>query len=111
MAGRSQRPVALVTGASRQCGIGAAIALALADDGWDVATTYWRPYDATMAWGSDPREVALLDGQLRERGAATRAVEADLADPSTPARVFDAVEATLGPITALVLVHCHSVDS
>ena len=41
------RPLALVTGASRRKGIGAAIALELARAGWDVATTFWRAYDET----------------------------------------------------------------
>ena len=47
------RPVVLVTGASRQRGIGSAVALRLARDGWDVAITYWRGYDQRMPWGSD----------------------------------------------------------
>jgi 3-oxoacyl-[acyl-carrier protein] reductase len=108
---RTSRPVALVTGASRRRGIAAAIALGLAASGWDVATTYWRTYDATMPWGSDPEDVEQLDMHLRARGAATAPVEADLADVTAPARVFDTVEAALGPVTALVLAHCHSVDS
>jgi 3-oxoacyl-[acyl-carrier protein] reductase len=100
-----------VTGASRQRGIAAAIALGLAASGWDVATTYWRAYDATMPWGSDPKDVEQLATHLRARGAATVPVEADLADVTAPARVFDTVEATLGPVSALVLAHCHSVAS
>lgn len=35
-------------------GIGASIVTTLARSGWDVATTYWRPYDVSMPWGSDP---------------------------------------------------------
>ncbi len=50
MTAQMARPVALVTGASRQRGIAAALARGLAQSGWDVATTYWRPYDATMPW-------------------------------------------------------------
>jgi 3-oxoacyl-[acyl-carrier protein] reductase len=105
------RPVALVTGASRLRGIAAAIALGLAASGWDVATTYWRPYDTTMAWGSDPEDIVQIDERLRAHGASTAAIEADLADVAAPARVFDAVEARLGQVTALVIAHCHSVDS
>jgi 3-oxoacyl-[acyl-carrier protein] reductase len=107
----TSRPVALVTGASRRRGIAAAIALGLAAAGWDVATTYWRAYDATMPWGSDAQDVEQLDRQLRASGAATALIEADLADITTPPRVFDTIEAALGPVTALVLAHCHSVAS
>lgn len=105
------RHLALVTGASRRSGIGAAIAVHLARDGWDVATTFWRAYDGTMPWGSNPSDVGWLQEQLAACGAKTAAVEADLSLVETPARIFDAVEQAIGPITALVLAHCHGVDS
>lgn len=105
------RAVALVTGVSRRAGIGAAIARALARDGWDVATTGWRPYDATMPWGRDSAEGPALHAALAPSGARTVAVDADLAAVDAPARVFDAVETALGPVTALVLSHCHDVES
>ncbi len=108
--GRS-RPLALVTGASRRKGIGAAIALSLARDGWDVATTFWRAYDETMRWGSDPADAHWLHGQLVALGAKTASVEADLSLVETPAYIFDTVERAIGTVTALVLSHCHSVDS
>ncbi|MDT0482162.1 MULTISPECIES: SDR family oxidoreductase [Streptomyces] len=105
------RPLALITGVGRTVGIGAGIAQRLAGSGWDIAFTYWNPYDARMAWGTEPDATEAIEAILSERGAATAAIEADLADPDTPARVFDEVERRLGPVTALVMSHCESVDS
>ncbi len=107
----SHRPIALITGASRTVGIGAAIALTLAQSGWDVATTFWRPYDGSMPWGSNPEEVAALRADLEHFGARTTAVEADLSLVESAARIFDVVERDLGAVTALVMSHCYSVDS
>ena len=109
--GDGSRPLALVTGASRRKGIAAAIALSLARDGWDVATTFWRAYDERMPWGSDPADVGWLREHLEATGAKTVAIEADLRLVETPAYIFDAVESAIGPITALVLSHAESVDS
>ncbi|WP_020138229.1 SDR family oxidoreductase [Streptomyces sp. 351MFTsu5.1] len=105
------RPLALITGVGRTVGIGAGIAQQLAASGWDIAFTCWNPYDARMPWGTEPGATATIEGLLAERGAATAAIEADLAEPGTPARVFDEVEHRLGPVTALVMSHCESVDS
>ena len=44
------RPAALITGAGRLNGIAAGIATRLADDGWDLALSWWRPYDAEQSW-------------------------------------------------------------
>ncbi len=106
-----QRPVALVTGASRAIGIGASIAAALAESGWNVGLTYWRPYDAAMPWGSNAEEITLLQAKLKSFGAKTTAIETDLSLIESPARIFDSAEYDLGAISALVMSHCHSVDS
>jgi 3-oxoacyl-[acyl-carrier protein] reductase len=105
------RSVALVTGASRRIGIGAAIAQRLAQSGWNIATTFWRGYDATMPWGSNPADVIWLQEQLTTLGAKTTAIEADLSRVETPAQLFDQVERQLGPVSALIMSHCQSVDS
>ncbi|WP_106250174.1 SDR family oxidoreductase [Allonocardiopsis opalescens] len=105
------RPTALITGVGRTVGIGAGIARRLADSGWNIAFTYWHPYDLRMEWGIQEGATEAIVRDLVGRGAATAPVEADLADVSTPACVFDEAERRLGPVTALVLCHCESVDS
>ncbi|MFE6225049.1 SDR family oxidoreductase [Streptomyces sp. NPDC057854] len=105
------RPVALVTGVGRTVGIGASVALRLARSGWDIAFTYWTPYDARMPWGAEADAPDAIARALAEHGAETAAVEADLADPDAPEHVFDEVEQRLGGVTALVMCHCESVDS
>ena len=108
---RPGRPVALVTGAGRTAGIGAGIVAQLATSGWDVAFTYWHAYDDRMPWGKQPDDTAAIRASLRQRGAASAAIEADLSTTTAPAEIFDAAQRQLGDITALVLCHCESVDS
>ncbi|MET7969114.1 SDR family oxidoreductase [Micromonospora sp. NPDC005305] len=108
---QQHRPVALVTGAGRSAGIAASVVLKLAQTGWDVGFTYWTPYDERMPWGAEPEAVTRLASQAGTHGAATAAVEADLTDPHATATIFETVERKLGPVGALVLAHCESVDS
>jgi 3-oxoacyl-[acyl-carrier protein] reductase len=100
------RPVALVTGASRRQGLGAAIAIALGREGWDIATTYWSGYDSEMEWGADRDGPKQIEEEVRRTGAEFFGFECDLSEPETPAALFDAVEANLGAISGLVLNHC-----
>jgi 3-oxoacyl-[acyl-carrier protein] reductase len=62
------RHLAIVTGASRQRGIGAAICRALARVGTDVLFTHWTPYDEKMPWAAEEDEPAHLQRQLQNTG-------------------------------------------
>ncbi|MFC4062228.1 SDR family oxidoreductase [Planomonospora corallina] len=106
-----RRPVALVTGAGRRAGIAAAVVRRLAGTGWDVAFTFWSPYDARMPWGEDAESARALCGQVERAGGRALAVPADLADPEAAGPLFERVVRELGAVTALVMCHCESVDS
>ncbi|WP_336208753.1 SDR family oxidoreductase [Nonomuraea sp. LPB2021202275-12-8] len=108
---RKSEKVALITGVGRTAGIGAGIATRLAASGWDIAFTYWTPYDERMAWGVEQGATEAIDAALAGNGAATVAIEADLTDVAAPARIFDEAERALGNVTALVMCHCESVAS
>lgn len=107
---REGRPLALLTGVGREAGIGAGIARQLARQGWDLALSYWRPYDARMPWGVQEHDVGRLAGELRGLGAVVATIEADLSDPAVPARLLAQAGADR-PVRALVLSHAESVDS
>src|SRR4030088_827883 len=92
----------LVTGAGRARGIADGIARRLAADGWDAGLTWWHPGDAGMPWAGGRAEPPRLGAALRDAGPRGAWHEAALADPAAPRRVFDAVEAALGPVRALV---------
>jgi transcriptional regulator with XRE-family HTH domain len=63
------RPIALVTGVGRTAGIAAGIALRLAHEGGNVATTYWAPYDERMPWGPQPDDPATMGWTLEQVAA------------------------------------------
>ena len=105
------RPVALVTGVGRSAGIGMAVAERLAQDGYDVAASYWTLYDARMAHGADEDINNDLTTRLSAKGARSLSIEADLEQLGTAEGLFDVVEGGLGPISALVMCHCESVNS
>lgn len=92
---------ALITGASRRIGIGAATCRALAHAGADIAFTHWTTYDTGM-YGSSADEPAELVAELRAIGVRAEAIEFDLSAPDAGTSLFDEVETRLGAIDILV---------
>ncbi|MGE5129378.1 MAG: SDR family oxidoreductase [Sphingomonadaceae bacterium] len=82
--------VMLVTGAGR--GIGAATARLAAARGYAVGVNYLRNQSAAEA----------VVAEIARAGARALAVQADVSAEGEVARMFDAVERSLGPVAALV---------
>ncbi|MBK5960389.1 oxidoreductase [Rhodoplanes elegans] len=73
-------------------GIGQAIARRAAADGWAIGFSY----------ASDDAAAATLVAELEAAGARAIGIRGDIADEAQVETLFDAVEAALGPPTALV---------
>jgi 3-oxoacyl-[acyl-carrier protein] reductase len=82
--------IALVTGASR--GIGAAIAIALAEAGAAVAVNYRERAD----------DAETVVGKIRGMGGRAIAIAADVSQAAAVARMADHAASALGPIDILV---------
>jgi 3-oxoacyl-[acyl-carrier protein] reductase len=88
----SSKRVALVTGVGRRAGIAAAVAQALAADGWNLLLNYWRPYGDEVPLPAGEHDAAELAEELRSAGTEVALHEDDLTDPEAPARIMDTAE-------------------
>ena len=102
---------ALITGVGRRRGIGAGLAAGLAADGWDLVLSSWPPYDERLGLTAGPNDPQALAEELRNAGVQVELAPVDLADPVGPQTLIDTAVARVGPLDALVMSHCESIDS
>jgi 3-oxoacyl-[acyl-carrier protein] reductase len=105
-----RRGTAIITGVGRRRSIGAALALGLATDGWDLVLNHWTPYDVRLGleMGADDPESIAAD--CRGLGSRVEVVSCDLAEVGAAGELV-AAAVGLGELRGLVLSHCESVDS
>jgi 3-oxoacyl-[acyl-carrier protein] reductase len=94
--------IALVTGVSRDIGIGAAIARELAQSGIDVFITYYRPYDHESGLAGKAEEPEQLIEELQSMGCGADGLELDLSAANAPQELFDHIEKVFGAVSILV---------
>ncbi|MGZ6530132.1 MAG: SDR family NAD(P)-dependent oxidoreductase, partial [Tumebacillaceae bacterium] len=100
--------LAIVTGASREVGIGAAICRALAAEGADLFVTYWAPYDKEVSKLHNlAEEPLLLKQEVEAMGVRCELLEADLSQPYAYLDVLAGAE-KMGTPMILVNNACYS---
>jgi len=104
MAGR----VAVVTGVSRQAGIGFAIARDLLRAGANVLIHSWSAHDAAQPWGSDPAGMAGLIEAMGGPSDHLAHIEADFAGATAPKDVVDRAVSLFGHVDVMVANHARS---
>jgi 3-oxoacyl-[acyl-carrier protein] reductase len=107
---RASSRVAVITGVSRQAGIGFAIARQLLADGLTVMIHSWSAHDEAQPWGSDAGGVEAVIQALGGLGPRLAHVEADFADPLSPARVIADAMDVFGAVDVLVANHARSSE-
>ncbi|QTB15896.1 SDR family oxidoreductase [Lysinibacillus sphaericus] len=109
----SERKIAIVTGASRENGIGTAICFKLAKLGYDIFFTHFSNFDvevgyedASKDWHIDLRE------QLKKTGVRCESMNIDFSDSMVSSELLNCVESTLGFPNILInnAAHCVEVD-
>ena len=100
--------VAIVTGVSRQAGIGFAIARDLLAAGARVLIHSWTPHDAAQLWGSDATGISGLINAIGDPADRLAHIEADFAEPEATTVVVDRARDLYGHVDVMVANHARS---
>ncbi|MBD3887571.1 SDR family NAD(P)-dependent oxidoreductase [Phormidium tenue FACHB-886] len=100
---------AIVTGASRRQGIGAAICHRLAQAGANIFFTHWQSYDRTMPWGAAATDPQQLQQELLALGVEAIGAEVDLSNADAPKSVIEQAFAHFDNVSILVNNAAYSV--
>ncbi|MFJ5714278.1 SDR family oxidoreductase [Neobacillus sp. NPDC093127] len=103
--------IAIITGASRLKGIGAAICRALAEDGYHIFFTYWTEYDKAMPWNIKSNEPQILKEELRQKGVMAECMELDLSNPNASVQLLNLVNDQLGHPDILINNAAYSTNN
>ncbi|MYL72367.1 SDR family oxidoreductase [Halobacillus litoralis] len=103
--------VAIVTGVSRENGIGTSTCYRLAQAGADLFFTHYCPYDETDGEGIEEHWPAQLAAQLNEIGVRAAHMEADLRDEDLPKKLLEKAVEEIGVPSILVHNATFSVNT
>lgn len=103
--------IAVITGASRLKGIGAAICRELADAGHHIFFTYWMDYDRAMPWDMESNEPLLLKKELEAKGVKAASLELDLSRSDSAELLMEAVQKELGKPDILINNAAYSTNN
>jgi 3-oxoacyl-[acyl-carrier protein] reductase len=94
--------IAIVTGASRSKGIGAAICRSFALAGADIFFTHLTSFDEMSGTGADEAFPSHLCEELQNTGVRAAHMELDMSDETASSRLMDQVQEILGTPSILV---------
>lgn len=109
---RLQGKIAIVTGASRPDGIGAAICWALANEGASLFFTHLYDYDNEINPNdADKNWPDFFAGELRELGVQVAHMKLDLTEPGSASYLLEEARKVVGLPTILINNAAYSVDA
>ena len=106
-----QGRVALITGVSRQRGIGLAIAQRLGQLGAKLFLHGFTPFDRSQPYGAEAEGTEALANQLQQNGTTVAHMEANFLNVDAPKEVMNAAVAAYGHVDILIVNHAYGTSA